>query len=184
MRGNKPIKSFEIALSGIATAFAVIGLLAGYFSGILLATGYLVGVVALMLPLSKQFYLGGVLAYVGTCVLALIMGFVAEFWSLVPFIMFFGLHPLANSLQIRFKINKWLAFAIKAVWFDCTLIAAYFLIYGLSGASLPPAIENIIAGWRLYVIIFTAGSALFLIYDYLIFKIQILVNKLVFKIKK
>ena len=98
--------------------------------------------------------------------------------------MFFGLHPLINALQVRFKINRWLALAVKAVWFDCTLIAGYFLIYVLGGASLPERLEEIITGWRLYVTVFTAGSAVFFIYDYLIFRCQILMNGLVYRIKK
>ena len=184
MSGKKPSKAFELALSGIACAVAVGALSLGILSNWLIGTGYILGVIALMLPLSKQFFLGDFLAYIGTCILAIAMGVAAKFWDLVPFIMFFGLHPLVNALQIRFKINRWLALAIKAVWFDCTLITAYFLIYALGGASLPQQIEDLVTGWRLYVIVFTLGTAIFVVYDYLIFKFQILINKLVYKIKK
>ena len=184
MSGKKPSKAFELALSGIACAIAVPALLTGYYTVWMIGTGYILGVIALMLPLSKQFFLGDFLAYLSTCILTAVMGAVGKGWVMAPFIMFFGLHPLANALQIRFKINRWLALAIKAVWFDCTVIAAYFLIYALGGASLPQQIEDLITGWRLYVIVFTLGTAIFVVYDYLIFKIQILINKLVYKIKK
>lgn len=184
MGSKKNSPTFEIALSGISCAVAAGALALGLLSGYLVATGYLVGIVALMIPLSKQFFKGGFLAYVGTCILAVVLGAAVKFWDLVPFAMFFGLHPLLNALQIRFKINKWLALAIKTVWFDCTLIAGYFLIYVVGGISLPAEIETIINGWRLYVIIFTLGSAIFFVYDYLMFKIQIAVNTLVFRIIK
>lgn len=184
MQPPKYSKSFQIALSGISCAIAVAFLSLGILSGWLLATGYFVALIALMIPLSKQFFRGDFLAYIGTCVLTLILGAAVKFWDLVPFIMFFGLHPLLNALQIRFKINKWLAYAVKAVWFDCTLIAGYFLIYVLGGAALPEALEQILFGWRLYVVVFTAGTAIFFVYDYLIFKCQILVNRIVYKIKK
>ncbi len=184
MGSKKNSPTFEIALSGISCAVAAGALALGLLSGYLVATGYLVGIVALMIPLSKQFFKGGFLAYVGTCILAVVLGAAVKFWDLVPFAMFFGLHPLLNALQIRFKINKWLALAIKTVWFDCTLIAGYFLIYVVGGISLPAEIEAIINGWRLYVIIFTLGSAIFFVYDYLMFKIQIAINTLVFRIIK
>lgn len=184
MGSKKNSPTFEIALSGISCAVAAGALALGLLSGYLVATGYLVGIVALMIPLSKQFFKGGFLAYVGTCILAVVLGAAVKFWDLVPFAMFFGLHPLLNALQIRFKINRWLALAIKTVWFDCTLIAGYFLIYVVGGISLPAEIEAIINGWRLYVIIFTLGSAIFFVYDYLMFKIQIAVNSLVFRIIK
>lgn len=185
MSKRKYTKSFEIALSAISCAIAVVCLLLGYFSGILLGTGYLLGVLALMVPLSKQFYLGGFLAYVGTCILTLILGAVAKFWELVPFIMFFGLHPLANCLQIRYKINRWLALAIKAVWFVGTLFAGYFMmVHGFIGASFMQSelfkrVQN-----YLYVLIPIGGALLFFVYDYLIFRFQIIINSLIYRIKK
>ncbi|MDE6597478.1 MAG: hypothetical protein K2K60_02440 [Clostridia bacterium] len=184
MSKRRYTKSFEIALSAIACAVATGALALGLLSGWLVGTGYVIAILALMVPLSKQFFIGDFLAYIATVILAVVLGAVVKFWDLVPFAMFFGLHPLLNSLQIRFKVNRWLAFAIKAAWFDCTLIAGYFLIYVISGASLPEQIEAIIAGWRLYVIIFTVGTAIFFVYDYLIFKCQIAVNKLVYRIRK
>ena len=184
MGDRKPTKSFALALSGISCALATGALALGILSGWLIGTGYMLGVIALMLPLSKQYFLGDFLAYLGTCILAIAMGVAAKFWALTPFIMFFGLHPLLNALQVRFKINRWLALVIKAAWFDGTLIAAYFLIYALGGAALPQNIEEIITGWRLYVIVFTVGTAIFAVYDFLVFKCQILINRLVYRIKK
>lgn len=184
MSKRRYTKSFEIALSAISCAVAAGALTLGLLSGWLVGTGYVIAIIALMVPLSKQFFLGGFLAYIATVILAVVLGAVVKFWDLVPFAMFFGLHPLLNALQIRFKVNRWLALAIKAVWFDCTLIAGYFLIYVISGASLPEQAEAIIAGWRLYVIVFTAGTAIFFVYDYLVFRCQIAVNRLVYRIKK
>ena len=184
MGNNKYSRSFEIALSAISCSVAVIVLLVGFWSDILLASGYLFAMVALMVPLSKQFYRGGALAYVGTVILAIIMGAVARFWDLVPFIMFFGLHPLINSLQIKFNINRWIALAVKAVWFDFTLWVAYLLIFGgiLGGAE--GGVFYDFVNRYIYWFIFVGGTLVFLPYDYLVFKTQITVNKLVFRIRK
>lgn len=185
MGKNKHSKSFEIALSAISCAVAVTFLSLGILSGILLATGYFVGIIALMVPLSKQFYRGDFLAYAGTCILTLVLGAAAKFWALVPFIMFFGLHPLVNALQLRFRVNRWLALAVKAVWFDCTLIAGYFLVFGgmIGGNFLPEETLQFIQKY-IYLLIFTVGSVGFFVYDYLIFKCQIIVNELVYRIRK
>lgn len=185
MGKNKYSKSFEIALSAIACAVAVVFLSLGILSGVLTATGYFVGIIAMMVPLSKQFYRGGFLAYVGTCILTLVMGAVAKFWDLVPFIMFFGLHPLINSLQLRYRVNRWLAYIVKAVWFDCTLIAGYFLVFGgmIGGSFLPEELCAFIEQ-NVYLLIFTVGTVAFFVYDYLIFKCQILVNEIVYRIRK
>ena len=184
MKG-KYSRSFEIALSAIACAVATAFLALGILSGYLLALGYLVGILALMVPLSKQFYLGGFLAYAGTCILTFILGAVAKFWDLVPFIIFFGLHPIANSLQIRFKINRWLALLIKTLWFIGTLFAGYFMIvYGLIGASITQSQFMDAVKKYIYIIIPVGGALFFFVYDYLIFRCQIMVNSLIYRIRK
>lgn len=178
--------AFEIALSGISCALATGGLALGIISGYLVVTGYMIGVLALMVPLSKQFYLGDFLAFLGTCILAVVMGAAAQFWDLVPFVMFFGLHPLVNSLQVKFKINKWLAYAVKAVWFDLMLVASYFIVFGgnLFGTLLPQAFYDFLNGGYIYLFIFTLGTLFFLVYDYVIFKLQVAVNMAVRMIRK
>ena len=150
-----------------------------------MATGYTLGILALMVPLSKNFYLGDFLAYIGTCILTFIFGAAVGFWDLVPFIMFFGLHPLANALQKKFKINKWLALAVKALWFDGTVIVAYFLVFGgiIGGSLLPEEIYRVINDY-IYIFIFTLGTLFFVFYDYLIFRCQTAVNIIISKIKK
>lgn len=182
---NKYSRSFEIALSAISCAVAVVLLLVGFWSNILLASGYLFAMVALMVPLSKQFYRGGALAYLGTVILAIVMGAAARFWDLVPFIMFFGLHPLVNSLQLKFNINKWIALAVKTVWFDFTLWVAYILVFDgvLGGADADNAFFEFINRY-VYWFIFVGGTLIFFPYDYLVFKMQITVNKLVYRIRK
>ncbi|MDE7083791.1 MAG: hypothetical protein K2O81_00950, partial [Clostridia bacterium] len=87
MPKNNRFNSFEIALSGVSCGIAVLFLSLGILSGWLLATGYFVGVLAMLIPLSKDFFKGGFGAYVGTCILTVIMGAAAKFWDLVPFIM-------------------------------------------------------------------------------------------------
>lgn len=185
MGKRKYSRSFEIALSAISCAVAVVFLMVGFWSDVLLATGYLCAMVALMVPLSKQFYRGGALAYAGTVILAIVMGAAARFWDLVPFIMFFGLHPLANSLQIKFNVNKWLALAIKAVWFDFTLWVAYILIFGgvLGGDMADNAVYDFINTY-IYWFIFVGGTLLIFPYDYMIFKTQTAVNAIVYRIRK
>ena len=50
--------SFYIALSAMSCALAVIFLLLGFFSDVLLGTGYIFAEIALMVPLAKRSYLG------------------------------------------------------------------------------------------------------------------------------
>lgn len=188
MPKNNRFNSFEIALSGISCGIAVLFLSLGILSGWLLATGYFIGVLAMLIPLSKDFFKGGFGAYAGTCILTLIMGAAAKFWDLVPFIMFFGLHPIVNAL-IKAKAKKkwvgWVALAIKALWFDCALIVGYYLVFnGLVGGSmLPQGVYDVINKY-IYLFIFTVGTLIGVIYDFLVSRCQLAVNALVARIKK
>lgn len=185
MPKNPNNKSFEIALSGISCALAVIALSLGILSGVLLATGYFVGIIALMLPLSKKFYFGDFFAYLATVALTIAFGAAAKFWDLVPFIMFFGIHPLVNALQLRFKVNKVLALIIKALWFDATLIVGYYLVYdGLLGGSFLPDVVYEFVRNNFFLLVFTVGTVVFIIYDLIIFRCQAAVNYLVYRIRK
>lgn len=183
MSNKRNSKSFEIALSAISCALAVIFLLIGTFSYYLLATGYFLAEVSLMIPLSKNFYVGDVLAYIGTCILTVLLGAIGQVWLLVPFIMFFGLHPLANALQLRFNLNRWLAFAIKAVWFDFTLWVMYILVFGSSIGNPEMEIYRIINDYIL-LFIFMGGTIFFLLFDYVMFNCQLWINSFVRRIRK
>ncbi|MDE7256510.1 MAG: hypothetical protein K2N50_00950 [Clostridia bacterium] len=188
MPKNNRFNSFEIALSGVSCGIAVLFLSLGILSGWLLATGYFVGVLAMLIPLSKDFFKGGFGAYAGTCILTVIMGAAAKFWDLVPFIMFFGLHPLVNAI-IKAKAKKrwvsWVALAIKAVWFDCTLIVGYYLVFGglLGGSLLPQSVYDIFNKY-IFLFIFTVGTLVGVIYDFLVMRCQLAVNAVVARIRK
>ena len=175
MKGKIP--AFEIALSAIACAFATLFLSIGIQNPILLATGYIVGCFAMMLPLSKGFIWGNVLAFIATSLLTLLFGGIASPWRLAPFILFFGLHPLVNHLQVRFKWNTVALLVIKAVWFDITAYLIWRFIFSMS-INFPLLDQYIIP------VIIIGGSLVFFVYDNLIFKCQQTVDRLVYRIKK
>ena len=172
----KKITSYEIALSALACAIATIFLTVGVYSEVLLFTGYLLSCVALMLPLAKQSFRGYVLAYIATCILALIFN-ASRFWDLLPFIMFFGLHPLVNELQLKIKINRWVACAIKALWFDLTMYLIWRFVFAMT-TTIPLIDEYILP------IILVAGSAFFVFYDYVAYKWRAAVNILVQRLNR
>lgn len=173
---KKRITSFEIALSALACGLATISLTLGVYSNVLLFTGYLVACIVFMLPLYKQSYVGYVLAYIATCILAFIFN-VARFWDVLPFVMFFGLHPLVNELQLKTKINRWLACFIKAVWFDVTMYLIWRFVFRMTTTF--PLVDAYILP-----IILVFGSVFFVFYDYSLYKARAAVNILLQRIKK
>ena len=172
----KKFTARELALSALSCAFVTIFMTVGVYSELLLFTGYLFSELALMLPLAKKCYKGYVLAYLGTCILSLIFN-AARFFDLLPFMMFFGLHPLVNELQLRSKINRWLACGLKALWFDVTMYILWEFVFG-AVATVPIIDEYIMP------IILVGGTLFFIAYDYCMYKWRFAINTLVKRITR
>lgn len=176
----KKSRSFEIALSAIACAVAAAFLMLGSLNPFLLATGYLIGTFALMVPLSKGFVWGNVLAFIGASLLALPL----SLWKIVPFAVFFGLHPLVNYLQKKYvKKNriKGICLLLKAVWFDLAMLLSWYVLTGMAG------MEEVFSEWigeYLYYVIFIGGTLFFCAYDYMIFLCQKSVDRAIYRIRR
>ena len=177
MRG----KSFSIALAAVSCALATIFMYLGINIPVLILTGYVFGSVSLMLPLAKDFRLGGFLAYLATCLLCLAFGGIPYFYRLFPFVAFFGLHPLVNVLQKRYKIKKWIAFPIKAIWFDAMLCCTVLLLFSFNTDFVLPF--DWMYDW-IYPIVIVAGTAIFFAYDWVMFRFQNFANYYVGKIER
>ena len=172
----KKISAYEIALAALACALATLFLTLGVYSGFFLFTAYLAASIALMLPLCQQSYRGFIFAYVATSLLSLLFASF-RFWELIPFVIFFGLHPLVNELQLKTKINRWGACLIKALWFDATVYLTWKVVFEIT-TSIPFVDKYII------LIILVVGTLLFIAYDYFMFKWRIWASKLVRRISK
>lgn len=172
----KKISAYQIALSALSCALATVFLTLGVVSDVLLFTGYMLGSIALMLPLAKQSYIGYLLAFFGTCILSCLFASF-RFWDVLPFLIFFGLHPLANELQTKYKINKYLALGIKALWFDLTMFLTWKVVFAIT--TNIPAIDTYILP-----IILLVGSICFIGYDYVTFAWRGVVQRLAQRIIK
>ena len=176
-------RAFQTALAGISCGVAVAALMVGYYVPWVLATCYIVAQAALMVPLSKRFFVSDLLAYAATVILAMLVGgFAGRWWEFMPFVIFFGLHPAVNCLQIKYRVNKWLALVITIVWFDGMLFIMYYALGGLMGlndAEFWQAVDRYV-----WIIILAGGSLFLWLYDYLMFRLQIAINALVYRIKK
>ena len=129
-----------------------------------------------MLPLAKGSYRGYVLAYVSTTLLSLLFN-LGRIFDLLPFIVFFGLHPLVNELQLKIKINRWMACFIKALWFDGAMYLVWKVVFSMTTSV---AFVDKYFIWILLIV----GTLFFVLYDYLMYKWRAAINQLVAKITK
>ncbi len=164
-----------IAISALSCALALILLVFGSFVEVFDLSCLFMASLALMLPLAKDYKLGGFLCYLATTILGfLLTGF--RFQVMIPFAVFFGLHPIANYFQFKLKINRYLGVAVKAVWFVATLYVMYFLTNMF--VSVHPIVEKFI-----HYFLTIGGALFFVVYDYLMVKFQIAINVIVKRLK-
>ncbi len=171
------ITAREVALAGVSTAIATLFLAVGNFTSILLFVGYMVASVALSLPLAKGSYIGYAMAYVATVLLTvLIIGTAGYLLDLLPFILFFGLHPFLNVLQEKLQVKRWLAFLIKCVWFDGAMWLFWWLVVQTTGVSWLDAYA--------LPIVLVGSTIYFVLYDYAFYRLNKQVFALVSRIVK
>ena len=174
-------KSFQIALAAVSCALALIFMTLGINVSVLIVTGYVFGSVSLMLPLAKNFYAGAALAYAATVLLCLPFGGIALFYKLFPFVAFFGLHPLVNALQEKFRLNKWVMLAVKAVWLDAVLCCSWLLTEFMAGGLELPF--EWMRDW-IYLILILFGTAVIFPYDWAMARFQKAMRYYVSKIER
>ena len=80
-------------------------------------------------------------------------------------------------MQLKIKINRWLACAIKALWFDVTVYLIWRFIFGMT-TSIPSLDAYMVP------IILVFGTIFFIFYDYCMYKARIGINALVTRITK
>lgn len=148
-----------IALSSLCTAFAAVLLTVGaYFPTLSYSCIFLASVV-ILLPLAKNTYKGAVLTVIASTLLSfLIASF--SFETALPFLLFFGFHPIVNKVFKEKNLNKFLVYVIKDAWF----VAAMLLCYWLTDMFITD--NEIFQKYMIYIIIF-GGSILFIVYDYM-----------------
>ncbi len=182
---KKPTKSFEIVLSAIACAVASAALTAGCYVNVLYAAGLILAVFSLMVPLSKDFFWGAALAFLGSALLTfLFYGF--SIFKLVPYLLFFGIHPIVNRVQFKYVNKKWihpLVFLAKAVWFDL----AMWLSFELLAVEFFALDETVWYDWAIqyfHYVLWLGGTAVFLVYDVLLFLCQRSADLLIKRIRR
>ena len=172
----RKISAHEIALSAVACAFGTIALTVGTLYSPLLFTGYLLAGVATMLPLAKGWYRGSALCWLAASLITLLFnGF--NIFDTLPFIVFFGLHPIVNALQLRLNVNRWVALFIKAAWFDGAMYFVWRVVFEATTA-LPWLDQYFLP------ILLVGGTLLFFPYDYLTYFIQCCITRVVNKLIK
>lgn len=181
-------KSHIIALSGISCAMAFICEVGSIYVEFMTLTFAVLAAVFISMPLTQNYWVGGILAYIATSIFSFLVGNINS----LPFILFFGAYALIQwGIEqklfpiIRNRIIKYsVGYLLKIVYFEAIIAIVYFCFKEL----IPPLILFGKTIELTYLILSLAGIPIFLLYDlmmHLLYKNFVyIVNRIVKKSSK
>lgn len=159
-------RAYAVALAAISAALAVVFVVIQAYVPVMTIALNVMAAMAVNLPLTKNMWKSGILAYVAAAGL----GFLFVNIKALPFIMLFGVYSvLAWSLDVKFykidKLPKWLKITIITV----IKIGFYFLMFWACYKLMGVALDTVnIFGKDLnlnFYILWGVGFAAFCVYD-------------------
>lgn len=158
-------RSHIIALSGISCALALICVTCSIYIEFMTLTFSILSAIFVSMPLTQNSFVGSVLTYVATGILAFLIGNIYG----LPFILFYGayaliqwliehkLYPLLKNKIVRFSVG----YLLKLAYFEIIVAIIWFL----ASAIIPTLILFGKTIKLTYLIISLAGIPVFLLYD-------------------
>lgn len=181
---KRKISSYEIALSGVASALGIIALVGAMFVPIMELSLMVISAICVALPLTKNLWVGGIFTYLVTTMVGMLINSI----NAIPFVLFFGLYSIIEwALDFKFykieKIPKWAKITIIAVVKIGFYCLSLYLCYLLMKVVLA---DFTLFGWAwTFPILLACGFVLFSVYDVLyrfVYKnLLILVNRYIHK---
>ena len=156
----KRITAREIALSGIAAAFAVIAVVLSRFVAVMTLTFLALSSVALTLPLMRDSVRGAVFAYLATVGLGFLF---VQYIGVMPFVIIFGPYPILNYYLRKYLKKRWIILPIEIAFANLSFLACYYAI-GLTLADFP--IVDSLPDWGKYLLIYGTLTLIFIVFHF------------------
>ncbi|MBE5743673.1 MAG: hypothetical protein E7358_03035 [Clostridiales bacterium] len=153
-----------IALSAVSTALGVIFLVIGAYFQTFDLSALFMSSIAMMLPLSKNSIKGAVFTYFATSLLSFCFA-LSRFYVPLLYVLFFGIHPIINYIQLNSKKKLWFLYVVKCIWF----IGVVFLMY-YALTMFVVEIESIKK--FIPIILVVAGAVFYVAYDFIMIRFQ------------
>ncbi len=164
---------YAIALAGISTALSLLltwlGVVVRFGSlGFFAAAG-----IALMVPITKRYYLSSVFAYVASAVLAFFI--VGDIASVAGFIVYFAPMSVFTAICREKKLKLYISIPIKIIFINGALALLYFVFGTLM-------IDESVLGDIHYAVIAVVGTVVLLAIDFLMQYVYATLKKVMSKV--
>lgn len=160
MRELSKIGTREVAYAAVASALSAAFLAVGFYLQLAEFLWYFLATMMIMIPLTRGYIRGALFAYAVSSLLGLLLC-AFQFYFILPYVVFMGLHPVVNAFMDKQHFNVWVGHLIKAVWFD----AAVYLIIRFTQLFL--FIDLRAGGWTLAIVL-GVSTLVYFFYDFAI----------------
>lgn len=155
----------RVALAGVASALGTTFLLMSVYVPILDMSCMILASLSMLLPIIKNDYVGAGLCYLSTALLAFLL--TGNIFGILPFAIFFGIHPIIVSLLIKLRVPIPIALIVKLIFANIAIFLAWkFLGLAINWKDIPIP----------YYVLAIGGSMVFLIYDWFIIRMKEFLN--------
>ncbi len=116
---------YEVALSGISTALALLLV----WLSVVVRYGtigfYVAACVALLVPLTNKYYFATICAYIASSLLA--FAIVGDIFTIAGFVVYFAPISIASAIMFDKKVKWYIAIPVKAVYINLALAFLYYV---------------------------------------------------------
>lgn len=115
---------YQLALAGISAAIALLFVWLSVIVRFSTIAFYVAASVAIMVPLTKRYYIAGFFAYIVSAVLGFVIA--GDIYTVVGYVAYFGPMALITGIMCNLKVKWFIALPIKVVYINGALALLYF----------------------------------------------------------
>ncbi len=163
---------YRLALSGISAAIALLFVWLSVIVRFSTIAFYVAASVAIMVPLTRKYYLSGFFAYAVSAALGFVIA--GDIYTVVGYVAYFGPMALITGIMCNRKVKWFIALPVKIVYINGALALLYFVCHTI---MIDAAIMEKISYWAVALV----GTVALVAIDYVL---QLVYSRLIPLIEK
>lgn len=154
---NRQEAIYQLALAGISSAVALLFVWLSVIVRFSTVAFYIAASLAIMIPLTKRYYLAGFFAYGVASALGFVIA--GDIYTVAGFVAYFGPMALITGIMCNKKVKWFIALPVKIVYINGALALLYFVCHTIMiDASIMEKID--------YWVIALVGTLALVLIDY------------------
>lgn len=154
---NRQEAIYQLALAGISSAVALLFVWLSVIVRFSTVAFYIAASLAIMIPLTKRYYLAGFFAYGVASALGFVIA--GDIYTVAGFVAYFGPMALLTGIMCNKKVKWFVALPVKIVYINGALALLYFVCHTIMiDASIMEKID--------YWVIALVGTLALVLIDY------------------